>query len=44
LIERKLNRGIYVALDTSKLSKHDRDDLKELVASHPEWTGEVVIY
>ena len=44
LIERKLNRGIYVALDTSKLSTHDRDDLKELVASHPEWAGKVVIY
>ena len=31
-------------MDTSKLSTHDRDDLKELVASHPEWAGKVVIY
>ena len=40
----KLAAGIHVALDTAKLSKDDRDDLKELVASHPEWGGKVVIY
>lgn len=43
-IERKLRAGTNVALDLSKLSQADRDDLKELVASHPEWAGKVVIY
>lgn len=43
-IERKLRGGTNVALDLSKLSQADRDDLKELVASHPEWAGKVVIY
>jgi len=36
--------GEYVALDTARLSEADRDDLKELVVSHPEWAGKVVIY
>lgn len=43
-IQDKLNRGINVALDTSQLSRHDFDDLKDLVASHPEWANRVVIY
>ena len=33
-----------VALDISKLSQADRDDLKELVGSHPEWVDKVAIY
>jgi len=32
------------SLDTARLSQADRDGLKELVASHPEWAGKVVIY
>jgi hypothetical protein len=43
-IRREIAAGEYVALDTRKLSQADRDDLKELVASHLEWTGKVVIY
>ena len=43
-IQKEIIAGEYVALDTSKLSQADRDDLKELVESHPEWVGKVVIY
>ncbi|MGH3912880.1 MAG: hypothetical protein ACRDTC_05650 [Pseudonocardiaceae bacterium] len=43
-ILREIAAGEYVALDTAKLSQAHRDDLKELVASHPEWAGKVVIY
>ncbi|MET9022145.1 hypothetical protein ABZV93_19395 [Actinopolymorpha sp. NPDC004070] len=39
-----LNNGEYVALDTGGLSQADFEDLKDLVASHPEWRGKVVIY
>ncbi|MEQ7127867.1 hypothetical protein ABN034_25560 [Actinopolymorpha sp. B11F2] len=43
-IQKKLDRDIHVALDTSKLSREDFNDLKALVQSHPEWSGKVVIY
>lgn len=43
-IKRELAAGENVALDTAKLSKEDRDDLKELVAENPEWADKVVIY
>jgi len=43
-IQREIAAGENVALDTAKLSKEDRDDLKDLVASHPEWADKVVIY
>lgn len=43
-IQKEIAAGEHVALDISKLSQADRDDLKELVASHPEWAGKVVIY
>lgn len=43
-IQREIAAGENVALDTSKLSQADRDDLKELIASHPEWADKVVIY
>jgi len=43
-IAREIAAGEYVALDTSKLSPADRDDLKQLVAAHPEWASKVVIY
>lgn len=43
-IQKKLNKGIDVALDTSQLSRDDFNDLKDLVASHPEWANRVVIY
>ena len=43
-IQREIAAGENVALDTSKLSPADRDDLKDLIASHPEWAGKVVIY
>lgn len=43
-IQRELAAGENLALDTAKLSQADRDDLKELIASHPEWADKVVIY
>ncbi len=43
-IQKEITAGEYVALDTSKLSQAHRDDLEELVTSHPEWAGKVVIY
>jgi hypothetical protein len=43
-IQREIAAGEYVALDVSKLSPADRDDLKELVGSHPEWADKVAIY
>ncbi|TCO62311.1 hypothetical protein [Actinocrispum wychmicini] len=43
-IQREIAAGEHVALDTVKLSQEDRDDLKDLIASHPEWAGKVVIY
>ncbi|WP_433263200.1 hypothetical protein ACQPZF_31565 [Actinosynnema sp. CS-041913] len=43
-ILREIAAGEHVALDTAKLSAADRENLKELVASHPEWAGQVVIY
>jgi hypothetical protein len=43
-INRELRAGEHVALDTSKLSRQDFDDLKDLVASHPDWANQVVIY
>jgi hypothetical protein len=43
-IQRELRAGENVALDTSQLSRADFDDLKDLVASHPDWANQVVIY
>lgn len=43
-IQREIAAGEHVALDTGKLSPADRADLQELIASHPEWAGQVVIY
>ncbi|WP_086838002.1 hypothetical protein [Amycolatopsis kentuckyensis] len=43
-IQREIAAGEHVALDISKLSQADRDDLKELVGSHPEWADKVAIY
>lgn len=43
-IQREIAAGENLALDVSKLSPADRDDLKELIASHPEWADKVVIY
>jgi hypothetical protein len=43
-IRREIAAGEYVALDISKLSPADRDDLKELVGAHPEWAEKVAIY
>ncbi|MBN6034045.1 hypothetical protein [Amycolatopsis sp. 195334CR] len=43
-IQREIAAGEHVALDISKLSPADRDDLKELVGSHPEWANKVAIY
>ena len=43
-ILRELGQGERVALDTSRLSREDFDDLKDLVASHPDWADQVVIY
>lgn len=43
-IQREIANGEKVALDTGKLSREDFDDLKDLVASHPEWADQVVIY
>ena len=43
-IQREIAAGEYVALDISKLCPTDRDDLKELVGSHPEWADKVAIY
>lgn len=41
---REIRAGEYVALDTDKLNQQDFGDLKDLVASHPEWADKVVIY
>ncbi|MEQ4205369.1 hypothetical protein [Actinopolymorpha sp. B9G3] len=43
-IHRELQAGENVALDTSKLSAEDFQDLQDLVANHPEWGDKVVIY
>jgi hypothetical protein len=43
-IQREIAAGEHVALDIGKLSPADRDDLKELVGSHPEWADKVAIY
>ncbi|MGH3943192.1 MAG: hypothetical protein ACRDTG_32130 [Pseudonocardiaceae bacterium] len=43
-IQKEITAGENVALDTRDLSQQNRDDLKELVESHPEWAGKVVIY
>ena len=43
-IQREIAAGEHVALDTAKLSPADRQDLKNLIASHPEWADQVVIY
>jgi hypothetical protein len=43
-IQREIAAGENVALDTAKLSKEDRDDLEDLIASHPEWADKVVVY
>lgn len=43
-IKQELHVGENVALDTSKLNERDFADLRDLVASHPEWADRVVIY
>ncbi|HET6707502.1 hypothetical protein [Amycolatopsis sp.] len=43
-IQREIAAGEHVALDIGKLSPADRDDLKKLVGSHPEWVDKVAIY
>jgi hypothetical protein len=43
-IQKKLDKGINVALDLRGLSPADREDIKDLVASNPRWAGRVVVY
>jgi hypothetical protein len=43
-IQEELDERENVALDTSRLSREHFEDLKDLVASHPEWADKVVIF